>query len=262
MGKQNQQKGLIKQQQSTSLANLAVGKVAITPIMLTELATELLPKGNADFKAVRQFTPIQSLLDNETASLTDIRETLTLLVMNFSESMNVVRNLNATQAIEIVEMLIDECGDFRIEDYFIMFQLAKRGKIGDIRDRIDIQLVSKLIDEYWTYRNNEGKRLQELEDKEKAQQRMEQKRKALGSGQHTEQVISSDLFVEEMKKLEKAMSDNIDKHTLDEAKQAQVKKEMIYNRMKDIYGFSDNELAAMQNIKIQTFGSKINDTTT
>lgn len=259
MENQRQQKGLTKQQQSTSLANLAVDKAAITPIMLTELATELLPKGNADFKAIRKFTPIQSLIDNQIASLTDIREMLTILVMNFSESMNVVRNLNATQAIEIVEMLIDECGDFRIEDYFIMFQLAKRGKIGDIRDRVDIQLVSKLIDEYWDYRHKEGKRLQELEDKEKAQQRIEQKRKALGSGQHTEQLITSEQFAVEVQKLQDAMIENLDKQTLDEAKQNQIRKEMIANRMKDIYGFSESQIGELQNIRIQTFGSKIND---
>jgi hypothetical protein len=34
---------------------------------------------------------------------------------------------------------------------------------------------------------------------------------------------------------------------------------MLYNRMKDIYGFSEQELLEMQNIKIKTFGSKIND---
>ena len=227
--------------------------------MLTELASELLPKGNPDFKSIRNFTPIQTLLESESATRTEIREILTLLVMNFSESMNVVRNLNATQAIEIVEMLIDESEDFRIEDYFIMFQLAKRGKIGDIRDRIDIQLVSKLIDEYWHFRKKEGERLRDELDKEMAEQRREQKRKALGSGQSTETIISPEMFKAELERLEKSMIENLDKQTLDEAKQNQIRKEMIANRMKDIYGFSESQIGELQNIRIQTFGSKIND---
>lgn len=227
--------------------------------MITELASELLPKGTPDFKGIRNFTPIQTLLESELATRTEIREILTLLVMNFSESMNVVRNLNATQAIEIVEMLIDESEDFRIEDYFIMFQLAKRGKIGDIRDRIDIQLVSKLIDEYWHLRKKEGERLRDELDKEMAEQIRAQKRKALGSGQSTETVISPEMFKAELEKLEKSMIENLDKQTLDEAKQNQIRKEMIYNRMKEAYGFSEIQIGELQNIRIQTFGSKIND---
>lgn len=254
---------MTKQQQSNSLVNLVVNKANITPIMLTELASELMPKGEPNFKAIAQYTPIQKMLDLGLASRTDLREILTILVMNFSESLNVVRNLNATQAVEIVEMLIEECGDeksgFRVEDYFLMFQLAKRGEIGDIRDRIDIQLISKLLDEYWHFRYKEGKRLREELEKEMAAKRQEQKRKALGSGEQTEQVMTAYQFNLELQKLQAAMIANLDKQTLDEAKQNQIKKEMLYNRMKELYGFSDEQMEKTENIRIQTFGSKIND---
>ena len=259
MEKQNQQKGLMRQTHSTCLLNLQNNNQPLSPIQLVELASELLPKGNPNFRAVQKFTPIKVLLEREEATITDLRCALLVLVKNFSESMNVVRNLNETQAVEITEMLIDECGDFRLEDYFVMFQMAKRGKIGDIRDRIDIQLISKLIDEYWQYRKKEGDKLMEELDKEFAEKRREQKRKALGSGQTSEKVISTHDFMEELAKVQKAMVENIDKHTLDEAKQNEKRKEMLYNRMKDIYGFSEQELIEMQNIKIKTFGSKIND---
>ena len=250
---------MTRQTQSTCLINSQNNNQPLSPIQLVELATELLPKGNADFMAVKKYKPIRFLIEKELATLSDIRCTLLVLVKNFSESMNVVRNLNETQAVEITEMLIDECGDFRLEDYFIMFQLAKRGKIGDIRDRIDIQLISKLIDEYWQYRNVEGQRLLKVQDEMLAQERKEQHRKALGSGQQTEQVMTSEQFNIELQKLQAAMIANLDKQTLDEAKQNQIKKEMLYNRMKDVYGFSDQQINEMQNIRIQTFGSKIND---
>jgi hypothetical protein len=259
MEKQNQQKGLMRQTHSTCLLNLQNNNQPLSPIQLVELASDLLPKGNPNFKAMRNFTPIKVLLDNEVATITDIRCALLVLVKNFSESMNVVRNLNETQAVEITEMLIDECGDFRLEDYFIMFQLAKRGKIGDIRDRIDIQLICKLKNEYKHYRDIEGEKLLEELDKEMAEKRREQKRKALGSGETSVKVISTQDFMEELAKIQKAMVENIDKHTLDEVKQNEKRKEMLYNRMKDIYGFSEQELLEMQNIKIKTFGSKIND---
>ena len=249
----------MRQTHSTCLLNLQNNNQPLSPIQLVELASDLLPKGNPNFKAMRNFTPIKVLLDNEVATITDIRCALLVLVKNFSESMNVVRNLNETQAVEITEMLIDECGDFRLEDYFIMFQLAKRGKIGDIRDRIDIQLICKLKNEYKHYRDIEGEKLLEELDKEMAEKRREQKRKALGSGETSVKVISTQDFMEELAKIQKAMVENIDKHTLDEVKQNEKRKEMLYNRMKDIYGFSEQELLEMQNIKIKTFGSKIND---
>jgi hypothetical protein len=249
----------MRQTHSTCLLNLQNNNQPLSPIQLVELASELLPKGNPNFKAMRNFTPIKVLLDNESATITDIRCALLVLVKNFSESINVVRNLNETQAVEITEMLIDECGDFRLEDYFIMFQLAKRGKIGDIRDRIDIQLICKLRNEYKHYRDIEGEKLLEELDKEMAEKRREQKRKALGSGQTQERVVSTHDFMEELAKMKKVGIEIIDKHTLDEVKQNEKRKEMLYNRMKDIYGFSEQELLEMQNIKIKTFGSKIND---
>lgn len=245
------------QKQSTFLANLQNDN--LSPIQLVELASELLPKGNPDFMAVKYYKPIKLLLEQEMASLTDIRCALLTLVKNFSESMNVVRNLNETQAIEITEMLIDECGDFRIEDYFIMFQMAKRGKIGDIRDRIDIQLVSKLIDEYWEIRHKEGKKLAEIEDKLKYEERQEQKRKMLGSGESETTTISKEDFKLMLQNLENSIKENLEKYTLDEVKQLEIKKEMAVNRMREAFGITDAQIAEMKEIKFKTFGSKIND---
>jgi len=238
--------------------------------MLTELASELMPKGEPNFKAIAQYTPIQKMLDLELASRTDLREILTILVMNFSESLNVVRNLNATQAVEIVEMLIEECGDeksgFRVEDYFLMFQLAKRGEIGDIRDRIDIQLVSKLLDEYWHYRYKEGKRLKEQQEKEFAEKRLEQGRKALGSGESKDGNITMEQFKAEIKKIEEQMILNKQKYAFNDPSEDARKKQMEENRkqslkeeMKSLYGFSDKQIEELKSIKTRTYGSKIND---
>jgi hypothetical protein len=69
--------------------------------------------------------------------------------------------MNEDQMIDCASMLLDECGTFRLEDYQVMFTMAKRGKIGKIMDRLDISVISQLLDEYWTIRNEYGKREQE-----------------------------------------------------------------------------------------------------
>ena len=65
--------------------------------------------------------------------------------------------------IESASMLIDECGNFRLQDYTMMFTMAKRGQLVKIRDRIDISVITQLLDEYWKRRNFAGMKLQESE---------------------------------------------------------------------------------------------------
>ncbi len=89
-----------------------------------------------------------------------------LLVKDFCGGVNVVRNMNEDQMIEAAAMLLDECGNFRLEDYVMMFSMAKRGAFfPDVKiyDRIDIQLISSIMDEYWKRRNEAGRIAQEAE---------------------------------------------------------------------------------------------------
>ena len=253
---------------STCLTSLVVKQEPPSQIQLIELSSQLIPNGNADFKSVRNFLPIANIIRDGIASIPDIRASLVMLIKNFSESLNVVRNLNELQTVEIAQMLIDECGDFRLEDYFVMFQLAKRGKIGDIRDRIDIQLVSKLLDEYWAYRRKEGEKLQQHLEDEMAENRKEQKRKALGSGESVDSVMSMEQFEAELKKIEEQMVLNKLKHSKSESEQRAIEQEMLERRkksirekMKSIYGFSDAQMEQMQNVRTRTFGSKVNQPT-
>lgn len=60
------------------------------------------------------------------------------------------------QMIEAAAMLINECGNFRIEDYVMMFSMAKKGELVKIFDRVDIQLVTAIMDEYWQRRYHAG----------------------------------------------------------------------------------------------------------
>ncbi|MBK7885497.1 MAG: hypothetical protein IPJ81_18160 [Chitinophagaceae bacterium] len=74
------------------------------------------------------------------------------MIKDFCSSLNVVRNMNEDQMIEAAAMLLDECENFRLEDYMIMFSMAKRGELVKIMDRIDLQVITAMLDEYFTRR--------------------------------------------------------------------------------------------------------------
>jgi hypothetical protein len=81
---------------------------------------------------------------------------VTIMVKDFCNSVNVVRNMTEDQMIECAAMLLDECGNFRMEDYLMMFNMAKRGQLVKIFDRLDITVVTQMLDEYWAIRHKAG----------------------------------------------------------------------------------------------------------
>ena len=126
---------------------------------LIATTSDLMPKGVPDLLGVVRFPMIRDLAAQHGRKV--IRKVLFLLVKDFCASMNVVRNMNEEQMIEAAAMLLDECDNFRLEDYVMMFGLAKRGKLVDIRDRVDLQLITSILDIYWQERRQAGSRYQE-----------------------------------------------------------------------------------------------------
>lgn len=91
---------------------------------------------------------------------------LSILIKDFCASLNVVRNMNEDQIIEAALVLLDECGNFRLQDYLMMFQLAKRGGLNiKILDRMDIQIITQMLDAYWEKRHQDAKKREEEEYK-------------------------------------------------------------------------------------------------
>jgi hypothetical protein len=127
------------------------------------LATnELMPEGKPNYLEVVKYPMIRQVIQTEGRK--KMLAVLVSLVKNFCASMNVVRNMNEDQMIETAAMLLEECGNFRLEDYVTMFSMAKRGSLIKIYDRIDIQVVTEMLEEYWERRNEAGKKNQEAED--------------------------------------------------------------------------------------------------
>lgn len=127
-----------------------------------ELATrKLLCNGVPKFEEVRLFKPLGTLIDENGEAV--IHAALFCLVWDFCQSVNVVRNMTEGQMIEAAGFLMSECGNFRLEDYVLMFTMAKRGQLIKIMDRVDVPMIGQMLDAYWTYRDIEGKKLLEKE---------------------------------------------------------------------------------------------------
>jgi len=116
---------LIAFQHSKSLVDLIISN---NQIEIAETTSNLMPDGVPNFEPIRSFPTIKALCDSIKDGRKNMRAVLFNMVKNLSESINVVRNLTEDQMIEIASFLLDECGDFRLEDYQMMFTLAKRNK--------------------------------------------------------------------------------------------------------------------------------------
>lgn len=118
---------------------------------LTEIVSDLMPGGVPKFLEVVKYPKVSDLaIQNKPRTLLLI----SIMVRDFCSSLNVVRNMNEDQIIEAAGMLMDESDNMRLEDYTMMFALAKRGGLVKIYDRIDLQVISDIFDAYWIKRSN------------------------------------------------------------------------------------------------------------
>lgn len=130
-------------------------------VEFVSMVSDLMPAGNPAFLSMIKYPMIRNLI-SEHGKKTMLK-VLFLLIRDFCNSINVVRNMNQDQMIEAAAVLIDECDNFRLEDYTIMFSMAKRGGLVKILDRIDISVITQMLDEYWKRRNVAAVKLQESE---------------------------------------------------------------------------------------------------
>lgn len=128
---------------------------------LISITSELMPKGEPDLIGVVRYPQIVRLCQE--VGKKGVFYMILTLVKDMCSSLNVVRNMNEDQMMEAASMLLDEAGNFRLEDYVMMFSMAKRGQLIKIYDRIDIDVVGLIADEYWIRRGKAGKKKQESE---------------------------------------------------------------------------------------------------
>lgn len=162
--------------------------------MAVNRTAELMPGGKPNFEEVRYYPAVQQLIaENGRSTMMNV---LIVMIGQFCASFNVVRNMNDVQMIEAASMLLDECGNFRLEDYQMMFTLGKRGELVKVLDRIDINIISTMLDAYHAIRHAEGQRIQE-EEFRKAENRYKDRRIA---GPSTEEEKAMDARFSELAK--------------------------------------------------------------
>ena len=114
---------------------------------LMDIVSDLMPGGSPRFMDVKQFISVAKLV--ESYNRKTISKVLFLLVKDFCDTLNVKQNMSEDQMIEAARLLLDECGKFRLEDYLVMFTLGKRGHLVKIYERIDLNVISQMIDVYY-----------------------------------------------------------------------------------------------------------------
>jgi hypothetical protein len=128
---------------------------------LVTITGDLMPAGKPAFLDVVKYPMIKDLVVEHGRKT--MLKVIFLLVKDFCSSLNLIRNMNEDQMIEAASMLIDECDNFRLEDYTIMFSMGKRGELARIFDHVDIQVITQMLDEYWRRRHKAGLLAQEDE---------------------------------------------------------------------------------------------------
>lgn len=122
---------------------------------LMGVVNQLLPEGKPDYVGIVRYPKISDLIPAR--GYAPMLMLVSAIIRDFCASFNIVRNMNAEQIVEAAGMLLDECGNFRLEDYILMFAMAKRGELYEVRDRIDLQIITAIWDNYWMKRHNAGK---------------------------------------------------------------------------------------------------------
>lgn len=120
---------------------------------------QLFPDGKPDYLGVIKYPQIRDLVkDNGPAPVLLL---IAVMVRDYCASINVARNMNEDQILEAAAMLMDEAGNFRLEDYAMMFALAKRGKLVKVYERIDLTTISDMADAYYAERRDTKIAMQE-----------------------------------------------------------------------------------------------------
>lgn len=149
---------------SSDAAALQLNERAKSELMV--LTREVMPAGEPAFPEIRRRAPMVKLIDCYGPAT--MHKVLMMLIRDLCQSINVVRPMTTAQISEAAGFLLDECGDFRLEDFVVMFTMAKRGRLainGDkgFMDRVDIETIGKVMDAYYEIRRDAGYAAQEAE---------------------------------------------------------------------------------------------------
>lgn len=122
---------------------------------------QLFPDGKPNYLGVVQFPQIKDLIKDNSEPV--VLLLIAVMVRDYCASVNVSRNMNEDQILEAAAMLMEEAGNFRLEDYAMMFAQAKRGKLVKVYERIDLSTITDMADAYYAERRDAKINQQEQE---------------------------------------------------------------------------------------------------
>lgn len=121
----------------------------------------LFQDGKPNYLGVVQFPQIRDLVKDNGEPV--VLLLIAVMVRDYCASVNVARNMNEDQILEAAAMLMEEAGNFRLEDYAMMFAQAKRGKLVKVYERIDLTTITDMADAYFAERRDAKINQQEQE---------------------------------------------------------------------------------------------------
>ena len=139
--------------------------------------SELMPAGKPDYKALLHSPQLSQLAQQRGRN--EILKYLCILITDFCSSLNIKRGMSEEQVVEAAIMLLDECGDYRLEDYALMFNLAKRGKLGiELYQSVDILAISQIEQAYDRYSCAQLQAIQQEAEAAQERARLERRKAA------------------------------------------------------------------------------------
>ena len=142
-------------------------------------SNDLMPEGKPDFENIVHYPSIKQLSQKDQKGTKVVRAMINTIVTYFCNSLNLKWAMNEIQILEVSCMLLEECDNYRIEDYIMMFSLAKRGKLIKIYDRMDIELICKIREAYQLLRQQEGEKAYQKIEEELQQKRHSENQKSV-----------------------------------------------------------------------------------
>ena len=214
----------------------------LNPIQLSLLNREIIPKGQPNFKILTQFPSIKKLCEQHGEAA--LMKIISVLIKDYCESVNVVRNMSGPQILDAASFLLDECDTCRLEDYQIMFFMAKRGhfKINDgkgIMDRLDITIITQIFNAYMNIRAEEGIKLRDERENELRMQRLNNTQKQIG-GENI--VIPEGYFDNELRKLRAKENEARNERWEEFKSRASERKKQLMQEAADSWGVSVEEM--------------------
>ena len=123
---------------------------------LAKYHAQLIPGGKPDYLVTIQYPKLGKLIEEHGTK--NIIKSIFLLIKDFCNSFNVVRNMSEDQIIDCSMVIIQkyEKDNYRLEDFVQFFQAAKTGSYGKIYDRIDTQIIFEMLEVHGQRRYESG----------------------------------------------------------------------------------------------------------